>query len=283
MEIGETGGTEGTEGQSSEGSLETPGAETQGTEGQSTEQTTQEGTATTEAYYDPAEYDRLSKDLPEELKAQAAAFQNSLQGNYTKKTQGLADNQKKVDAYNAIMANPTAAIKQYAAQLGLTVSEAAATVVDAKDPNDPQDWASVYKTAEDGALKKFEDKYGHMFTELQTLKKDSIEKTLTDLDPTWQQYEPQMLANMQKHPTLANDAALLYQMSVPPEIAESRATQNALRKLEQKGKSANIAGSSTTTKKPGAVDLDGTPTFAEAVAIAKQHIKAKGDTLPPGV
>jgi hypothetical protein len=282
MGIGETDGTEGTEGQAADGSLETTGTESQGTEGQSTEQTTQTGTGTTDAYYDPAEFNRLTEALPDELKEQAKALQKSLQGNYTKKTQALAENQKKIDAYNAIMANPTAAIKQYAAQYGLTVSEAAAQQANI-DPNDPQDWNTVYSTAEERALKKFEEKYGHVFNELQTLKKESIEKTLTELDPAWHQYEDAMLANMQKHPTLAQDAATLYRMSVPPEVLESRATQAALRKLENKGRSANIAGSSTTTKKPGGVDPNAKPSFQEAVALAKQQIKSKGGSLPPGV
>jgi hypothetical protein len=282
MGIGETGGTEGTEGQPGEGTQGTTDAGTQGTEGQSTEQTTQTGTDTTDAYYDPAEFNRLTEALPDELKAQAKALQKSLQGNYTKKTQSLAENQRKVDAYNALMANPTAAIKHYAAQYGMTVSEAAAQQVQA-DSNDPDSWDTVYSTAEERAMERFKKEYGHLFTELQALKKDSIEKTLTELDPTWHQYEDQMLANMQKHPTLASDAATLYRMSVPPEVLESRATQAALRKLEQKGKSANIAGSSTTTKKPGGVDPDAKPSFQEAVALAKQRIKSKGGSLPPGV
>ena len=121
-----------------------------------------------------------------------------------------------------------------------------------------------------------------MLNQVQDMRKDSIERELTEIDPMWQRYEDDMAGNLKEHPTLATDPAKLYRLSVPQEVLESRATQNALRKMEDKTKASQLAGGSKTSKRPGTQLPDGPVSFNDAVKIAKQRLAEEGIVAPGG-
>ena len=88
-----------------------------------------------------------------------------------------------------------------------------------------------------------------------------------------------MMQNLKTHPTLANDPAKLYMLSVPQEVIESRATQKALQRFEQKGKAAAVSSGSTTNKKPAAPVREAS-SFEEAVQFAREQLAEQG-LMPP--
>jgi len=108
------------------------------------------------------------------------------------------------------------------------------------------------------------------------MKKQTIEHQLSDIDPTWQQYEDKMMDNLNSHPTLARDPATLYRLSVPQEVLESRAVQKALKKMEGKAQSSKASSGSTTSRKPQQGIPDKAMSFQEAVEAAKAKLAEEG-------
>ena len=92
---------------------------------------------------------------------------------------------------------------------------------------------------------------------------------------SWREYEDAMTKNLAEHPTLARNPAMLYRMSVPQEILESRATQRALKKMEAKGQSSKVAASSTVKQKESDIS-NKKMSFTEAVEAAKRQIASGG-------
>jgi len=284
----ETTGTGQAVSEPASGSETTPAAGTESPKGQpAASQGTTGQEPAEDVIFDPVEYDRLAKDLPQDLKAQVDAFKKSLQGNYTKKTQELAKNRQKVDAYDAFYRDPVTQIQTMAKQLGYTLTRAQAQDMAENQPAqqpgaewEPKSWNEVLQRSKELAMKEIMGQLGPVFNELQSSKKTAIEKQLTEIDPTWHQYEDEMVSNLTAHPTLAKDPIMLYRLSVPPEVFESRATQRALAKLENKASQSKISGQSTTTKTPKEGMPDGPVSFAEAVRIAKAKLEAEG--IRPG-
>lgn len=221
-----------------------------------------------DTFFDP-------KELPPELQT---AYKN-MQAAFTKRMQELSGHRKKIDAYDAFMADPVRQIQQVAQAYGLKLTAAEARDV-AKDaqaaPEQPQTWDDVYKTAEQRAIERIRKELEPFLNEVRTIKKNSIESQLTEIDPTWQQYEGQMTEMLKTHPTLARDPAALYRMSVPPEVLESRAVQKALAKMDAKAKAAKVSGASQTTKKPASGLPDRPVSFQEAVEAAKKSLEEQG-------
>ncbi|MHA2064360.1 MAG: hypothetical protein ACXABY_08265 [Candidatus Thorarchaeota archaeon] len=275
-----TDGTESTEGQAPDGTDGSQtiegapgGSEGQPAEGQpeGTTQAAPEGTEQT--FFDP-------NQVPDELQP---AYK-SMQGAFSKKMEALSANRQKVEAYDAFTADPVGQLQRLASQYGLTVSRAEAAQQlqqqgQQQQQNwEPQSWDEVLNRAEDQAYNRIKQDLGPVFQEMQSIKKQGIEQQLNDIDPTWRQYEEEMMGNLKTHPTLANDAGLLYKLSVPNEVMESRATQKALTKLEAKGKAAQVSGSSTTTKQPKTGLPDKPVSFDEAVKAAKAKMAEEGIT-----
>jgi hypothetical protein len=232
------------------------------------------GTPAEPTFFDP-------KSLPEELMPAYKQMQSA----WTKKMQGISDSRKKIEAYDAFYSNPQQQLQQMATQLGYQLTPAGQlqqTNQGTTDTGEPQNWEEVNKRAGEYALAKMREEYGPLINQVQSMKEEGINRALTEIDPTWQQYEDQMRTNLATHPTLANDPAALYRMSVPSEVLESRATQRALQKLEQKGQTSQVSGSSTTTKQPGTGLPDKPVTFNEAVAIAKRKLQEQGITKSSG-
>jgi len=228
-----------------------------------------------EAIFDPGEFDRLTQSLTPELQAQARALKKSLQGAFTKKTQEIAKHRQKIEAYDAFQRDPVSQIQQMAKQMGYSLTRAEAQAqVNQTDPAEwqPQSWNEVLQRAESKVMERF----APLLTEMQNMKKTAIESQLTDIDPTWHQYEDTMVQNLSAHPTLAKDPIMLYRLSVPPEVFESRATQKALAKLEARTQSSKVSGNSLTSKTPKTGDPEGPISFADAVKIAKARLAEEG-------
>lgn len=207
-----------------------------------------------ELFFDPAD---LSEDLQPAYKQMQAAF--------TKKMTGLGENQHMIDAYRAFEANPQAALKNLAQQYGVQLMPG--------QPNaeEPQTWDDVYSRAKQDVMKDLQP----LISEIQQMKKNNLESVLDSSCPDWRIYEDSMMSTLQKHPTLVNDPARLYQMSVPSEVLESRATQKALKKLQQKTENSQTSGGSTTTKTASNMP-SGPMSFNDAVKAAKAKLASEG-------
>lgn len=247
--------------------------------GQSVEdQTTHQGTDE-DSFFDP----RDIADQPE----LTAAYKN-MQRAYTKKMQAIADQRQKIDAYDAFYQNPIEQIQRVAQQYGYQLSPAQAqqvanqqtTETQSNEPWQPQSWDEVMSKATEIAEQRILQKMDPVLSQVQNMRKESIESQLAEIDPAWHQYEDEMRDTIKTHPTLANDPAKLYRLSVPTEVLESRATQAALRKLEARQQSGKVSGKSTTTKEPGGGLPDKPVSFSEAVAAAKKNLADQG--IRPG-
>lgn len=211
-----------------------------------------------------------------------AAYKN-MQRAFTKRMQELGQHRQKIAAYDQFQRDPATSLQQLAAQYGYRLSPAQAqAMAAAQEPAgdtqnwEPKSWDEVLQKAEERAEQRLLAKMQPVFKELETQKKSTIERELTEIDPAWQQYEDGMRENLTRHPTLANDPATLYRMSVPPEIIESRAVQKALKKMEAKGKSSQVSAGSQTPKKSTQGMPDEAIPFAQAVEIAKAKLAEQG-------
>jgi len=252
--------------------VSTSGSETTPAVDQGQAQGTTQQEPTTEAIFDPVEFDRITKSLPPELQTQATALRKSLQGDYTKKTQELAKNRQKIEAYDAFYKDPASQLQQMAQQLGYRLTRAEAEAAAEQSEWEPKSWDEVTQKIQEGVLKQLNP----LFSEFQNMKKSAIENQLTELDPTWRQYEGKMVESLRTHPSLAKDPALLYRISVPPEVLESRATQRALQRFEEKTQAGKMSAGSTTTKTPKTGLPDSPVSFADAVKAAKALLEEQG-------
>jgi len=238
--------------------------------------TTQQGpdAAADDSFFDP----RDIQDKPELMSAY-----KGMQKAYTKKMQEISGNRQKIEAYDAFMNNPVDQLQRFAQQYGYHLTPAQAKqMVNEQQQKDwqPQSWDEVMDKATQRAKQELMQELSPVFSEVQHMKKQSIETQLSEIDPTWHQYEDQMKAMMREHPTLAKDPAKLYRLSVPQEVLESRATQAALRKLEGRQQSAQVAGGSTTTRNPQGGLPQKPVSFAQAVEAAKRKLAEEG--IRPG-
>lgn len=270
--------TQGPEGQSETGTegAQTTGEETGGQPTQTQPGTTDTGTREGESsFFDP-------NQVPDELKPAYKQMQSA----WTKKMQALSADKQKIEAYDAFMSDPIGQMQQVASRYGYQLTRGQAEQAlksegqqtgQGKD-NDwqPQNWNEVLQKASDMSYQRLRKELTPLLGEIQTMKKQSVEKSLDEIDPMWRQYEDKMVELLGQHKTLASDPALLYKLAVPQDVLESRATQQALKKMEAKGKASQISGSSTTTKKPATGLPDKPLTFQEAVEAAKKKLAEDG-------
>lgn len=225
------------------------------------------------------------KNLPPELQAHYKEMQKA----FSKKMEALSKDRAKIEAYDAFSHDPVGNLQRMAAQMGyrLTRAEAAAMAAEGQggaDPNnwEPKTWGEVIQKISQAARAGLLQELSPLIGQVTEMRKSSIEKMLDDSCPDWRTYEDEMKANIQAHPSLVNDPVKLYRISVPPEVLESRATQAALKKLEQKVKGGGTGGPSTTTRHQAATFGEKPLSFHEAVAAAKARLAEQGITAPPG-
>lgn len=255
-----------TSGQPNEG---TPQGTTQdGTEGGTTnvETTGNNGTQTAEeTFFDPESI----KGKPE-----LEAAYKQMQRAFTEKTGVVKSQRQKIDAYDQFMSNPKAVLQQLANQYGLTLAEAK-QVVEGQQTYEPKTWEDVFSKAEERAEQRVLDKLQPFFSEVKEVKKANIEKLLDEKCPDWRLHEDKMSETLQAHPSLVNDPVSLYRLSIPEEVLLSRATKEALKKIESKSKGASVSPGSNTNKS-GNYAPNGPLSFQEAVVAAKARLTEQG-------
>ena len=202
-----------------------------------------------------------------------------MQGDYTKAKMRIAENQSKIDAYNAFEADPLGYTRNLAAQYGWSLLEGGAD--QGNGEFSPNTWADVEKHFLDKARSLLQKENQPLLTEVQNLKRQNVETQLDRDHSDWRTDESEMKEMLARHPTLVNDTDALYAMSVPKGLLEQRATAAALVKIKGGTDHAEIGGNKTTsiptTDKPTK-----TLTFDEAVTFAKDKLGKAGLTLPVG-
>ena len=283
-------GTDQVEGTTGEGTAEvaqtthypdSKDAKGQSAESKPTQTTEPKGTEKSEDYvFDPQEWDKSVKDLPDATRKQADALRKNLQRAFTKKTQAIAADRQKIEAFDAFNRDPVSQLTKMAERMGykLTPAQQAQMAQDvaAGGEWEPKTWDDVMARARTEAKREIMKELQPMLGEVQNIKKQSIETMLTEIDPGWQEYEETMMSNLREHPTLSHDPAMLYRLSVPQEVLESRATQRALKKMQTKVDSGRVSGPSQTNKLPKTGVPDKALSFQEAVQLAKKRIAEEG-------
>lgn len=193
-----------------------------------------------------------------------------MQAAFIKKTQSIAADRKKIDAYNAFESNPMAMLQNLAQQYGYQLSPyQQQQMQQAKQEFEPQTWDDVLKAAEERAEKRVMERFAPVINKVESLQQKNIETYLDTTHPDWRTYEDEMTRVVKSHPTLAKDPDLLYEMALPPKVREARATKAALAKIQAGNGAAQISGGSSTNKQVSDAPKKGL-TFAEAYAFAKR-------------
>jgi len=243
--------------------------------GDSQQTTTQAGPADgdpEETFFDPTD---LSPELQGRYKEMQAAF--------TKKTQAVAQDRQKIDAYNAFMQDPMGQMQELAKQYGFSIQQA--NQPQSQDPYgvdwEPQSWDDVDARIEARLLPKLQEMLQPIVKEHTTIKQQTIEQQLNSIDPNWKEHEAAMMDLLRVHPTLQAKPEQLYRLAVPPEVLENKATQRALKKLQDKAQASKTSGTSTTNKKTPVADPNRQPRdIYEAAEWAKADLARRGVKAP---
>ena len=234
-------------------------------EGQSVtpSQTTSTGPDKTgaESFFDP-------KDL--EGKPELQAAYKHMQSRFTKGMQGVKENQTKIDAYDGFQRDPLGTLQQLATQLGYKFVPGDGKA-DSEDWQ-PSSWSDVMARAKDEVLRDM----GPVLDEVRNLKKQNVETYLDSNYSDWRVYEDDMVSNLQAHPSLASDPDKLYQISVPPEVLQAKATKDALAKIKGEGAAGEVSGAKRTQKT--SQEPSGPLTLDQAVKVAKERLANQGIT-----
>jgi hypothetical protein len=197
----------------------------------------------------------------------------------------LGKEKEKIAAYDAFFADPVTSLRRTAEQYGMRMEPARATstpgtpaeasTTSSFDVNwQPQTWDEVFQAFAPKIVEKIlptlQTSFRPVLDNLKTLTTSNVERQLAEIDPQWKLYEDDMTDSLKAHPTLANDVARLYRISVPEEVLTARATQAALKKFETKAASAKIQGKSSVQTSTGPTNQK--LTFDEAVEKAKKDL-----------
>jgi len=226
-------------------------------------------------------------DMPEAVKTYLEGTDpyKLLQASYSKKTQALAKERQKVEAYDAFMADPETSLKRAVEQIGMRMepigrTSTPGTSADVSTTGNfsmdwhPENWPIVGEAVDqriDAKLNAFFEKLQPLVSNIKTLITSNVERQLSEIDSDWKAYEDEMMETLKAHPTLKNDVAKLYRISVPEVVLNARATQAALKNFEDKAASAKIQGKSSirsATSSP----LNKKRTFDEAIQFAREEI-----------
>ena len=230
------------------------------------------GSGDVESFFDP-------KSI--EGKPELETAYKQMQGEFTKRLQGISQNQTKIDAYNAFEADPLGYTQNLARQYGWSLIKGGSDPNQANGEFSPSTWADVEKHFLDKARQEQKKENQPLVKEVQSLKRQNVEAQLDRDYPDWRTYESQMSETLQRHPTLVNDTEALYNLSVPKALIEQRATQAALAKV--KGSTVNaLVSDNKTTSIPTTDKPTKALTFEEAVTFAKAKLGKAGLTAPVG-
>lgn len=218
-----------------------------------------------ETFFDP-------KDIPEEL---LPAYKQ-MQGAFTKRMTEAANHRNKIAAYDEFAKDPLGTMKKLSQQYGYALVEGAPKD---KDFN-PQTWDDVINKTKDEARSEVLKELQPVLDQVKTMRRNSVETQLNDIDPQWRVYEDQMMETLETHPSLVNDPEKLYRISVPDDVYEKKAYEKALKKINSKASEGQMSGGSRTNKKPS--DKPSGPlSFDQAVDAAKAQLASEG--IRPGI
>ena len=191
-----------------------------------------------------------------------------MQAAFVKKTQAIASDRAKIEAYNNFEANPMNMLQNLAQQYGYQLTQGQLEQQQQQE-FEPETWDDVLKAAEERAEKRVMEKFAPVINKVESLQQRNIETYMDTNHPDWRTYEDEMTEVVKKHPTLAQDPDLLYEMALPSNIRNARASKAALAKIQAGTGAAQISGGSSTTKQVSDAPKRGM-TFAEAVEYAKK-------------
>lgn len=223
-------------------------------------------------------------DVPEEHRPYVEGLlkerEKQMMAAYTKKTQAIAAERQKIDAFNQFERDPIGTIQRIAQNYGYQVAPAGQPQQMQQPANgqdwEPQTWDEVLARAEERAttriIETLKPVLEPLYKNLEEVKSQGIEHQLSQIDDGWRIYEDEIKQNMQfiKPELLKTPEGIkkLYRMSVPEEVFSSRATQAALKQFEAKAKNAQIEGKSKVNRT--APQIGRIESFNDAVLAAKK-------------
>jgi hypothetical protein len=223
---------------------------------------------------------------PKSVKPELVPAYKDMQRAFQKKMEAISKDRQKIDAFNAFERDPVGSLQSMAQRMGFSLSRADAQAMaqqgqQHQDQNwEPKTWQEVVEKIGNAATQQAREnvlrELSPYLGQIQEMRKVNVEKILDDAAPDWRQYEDDMKGNLSKHPSLVNDPVMLYRMSVPPEVLEGRAAQSVLKRMEDKVKGSQTAGTSTTTKTQVPDFGDKALSFNEAVKAAKASLASRG-------
>lgn len=193
-----------------------------------------------------------------------------MQRAFTQKTQGLAEHRKKIEAYEAFESDPLGTMRALAQQYGYQLLQGQQP--QQQSNQEFQTWDDVLEAAEKRAEQRILQKIAPVLGKVEKLQQQNIETFLDTNHPDWRTYESEMTDLVKKHPTLAKDPDMLYEMALPPSVRNARATKAALAKIQAGSGASQISGGSSTTKQVSDLPKKGL-TFQEAVEYAKRKLQ----------
>jgi len=240
------------------------------------QQTPGSGTTDVEELYDPKELEAQLANADPKVANQIRALAKQLHGTFTKKTESISKSRQKIEAYDAFMTDPVGEIQKLARQYGIQINQPGQSQPSSQngEPWEPKTWDDVFSKMRETIMGEVQEYLKPVFSNVQKVTASNIERQLDEIDPVWRTYEDDMKENIRKHPTLVNDVAKLYRISVPEDLLKSKAIQAALKQIDEKTKSSNIHGSHSTSRSEPAPKK--ATNFNEAVQIAKEILSKQG-------
>jgi hypothetical protein len=223
--------------------------------------------------------------LPAELQPAYQKLDKDFKTAFTKKTQAIAKQKDKIEAYDAFFSNPFDSLNRTAQQYGYKMVPVSQVNQQGIQQNgqgfadwQPNTWDEVFNKFSEGLMGKIEQnfmgKLQPVFDNLQRVTSDNIEKQLSEIDKDWKLYEDEMTENLKMHPTLAKDVSKLYRISVPEDVLKSKYTQVALKKFEDKATSAKVQGKSSVQSSQPIQNKK--MSFQESIEWAKRTLAEQG-------
>lgn len=206
---------------------------------------------------------------PSELPPELLPAYKSMQAAWTKKTQGLAADRRKIQEYDEFMRDPQGNLQRLMQRFGYSQPQQ-------QEEFNPQSWDDVISQAKQQAIAEFQQLMAPVMNEIRGWKRNQLESQFDDAFPQWRQYEDEMSQMIQRHPSLVQDPDALLRAAIPREVFESQATQRALKKLRDKTEASKVSAGSRTVRNPDSAP--GKMSFGDAVAFAKKQLAEQGIT-----
>lgn len=236
---------------------------------------------TEDTFFDPSA-------VPPELQGAYKQMQKA----FTKKSQEISQHKQKVEAYDSFTRDPIGTLQQLATQYGYQIARPGdrASTQTAQghqgdnmldDPNwQPQTWGELGNVLKNQVMSEVQKMMGSVmspiYQNVEQITSRHIEQQLSEIDQNWRIYEDDIKKNIQLAPGLLKSEdgiRKLYRMSVPDEIITGRATQAAVKKMEEKAQAAQTGIKTRTLQSaPASRKINN---FDDAVRLAKEQLQRR--------